>query len=171
MSTTYNEDVNIRATLACSRFTAPAGFLMNAHVATGAAISAAKLEHQYSISRQIFAPGTAVVAATELLHIVRGNAASIIDIEAAVSTIATGPDRIVQVDLQRSTAGAAFQSVLSVPVEFTNGSFARIAIAGTISSPTLADGDVLQIAISVSGSAGNQAAGLLVNVCIREDAD
>ncbi len=114
-------------------------------------------------------PGSAVVAETRDIHILKGTAATISAIQAAITgLIATGGDRTVDVDLQKSTGAAAFATILSSTIHFTNGSVLRTVSAGTLSSASLVAGDILRIIITVAGAAGNQAQGLMVTVTLTE---
>jgi len=161
---TYSGTVSYTGTI-----NVPAGTIDNADVNAGAAIAATKLEHQFPISKGLVAPGVAVTAMTKLLHIVAGATGEIVSIEAAVTTIATGADRSLSVDLQKSTAGGAFATVLSATADIDDEDTVRTAYAGTVSSASLVDGDILELIVTVAGSAANQAEGLIVTVQLRED--
>lgn len=168
MSTTFDNDVHVRGRLIASSFTPPASSIGNTAVQTGSPIDAEKLEHQYPIRSNLFAPGTTVTAVTELIHIARA-AGSVQAIEAVTTTVATGADRTVTIDLQKSTAGGAFATVLSSTIVLDNTSVVRVAEAGVVdTSGDYIDGDVFQVVVTVAGAAGNQAAGLLVTTTFRE---
>lgn len=156
------------ATVVTMQFTG--GGIRNSDVASGAAIAATKLTHQFSIDRQLYAEGAAVVAlASELLHIVSGTTAEIVTFEGVITTQATGADRTVNVDLQKSTGGGAFASITTTDIEIDNTTAIRTAVAATLSNTSLSDGDVLRAVVSVAGSASAQAAGLLITLTLRED--
>ena len=132
-------------------------------------ISAAKLEGEYSFT--LSQPGT-VVAETQYLRAVRGAAATVVALEAAITeAIATGVDRAVTIDLLRSTGGGAFASILSAPLVLDNSSTLRALSSAAFASAGLVDGDILMLTVAVSGVAGAQAEGLICSVTIREDAD
>lgn len=169
--TIFNEDVLIRGTLRTRAFVPPSQCITNAAVEEAAGIDADKLEHQHSINIELFGPTTSISALTKLLYIVYGTTATIVNVEAAVVTKATGADRTVTVDLKRSTAGGAFATVLSATIGFTDGSTNLTPVTGTITSASLVDGDLLEATVAVAGSAGNQALGLLLTLTVREDAD
>lgn len=148
----------------------PVGSVTNDAVEEDAGIEASKLEGEYHLSHYQ-TTGTAVVAAVQDVFIVRGATGTIVSIEAAITgAIATGADRTVTVDLHRSTGGGAFATVLSATIVLDDDSVLRVAEAGTISSDSLLDGDILRIVVTVAGAAGNQGQGLVVTVHIREDA-
>jgi len=168
---TLNADIHVNGTLSAKTFNPPANSVANASVASNAAIAATKLEHQFGVSYEFFAPGTAVTAVTaKLAHIVKGVTGEIVSIEAVITTQATGADRTVTVDLEKSTGGGAFATVLSSTVDITNATVIRTPVAGTITTPDTVDGDILQWTVAVAGAAGNQAEGLLVTMQLREDA-
>jgi hypothetical protein len=162
-----NNDLHVNGALSCKTFTLPAASVTNASVAGGAAIDATKLVHQFPLYVQQ-SPGSAVVAATTLLHIARA-AGSIVAIEAMTTTPATGADRTVTIDLQKSTGGGAFASALTTTIVLDDDTTARTPVAGTVASPSLVDGDQLQLVVTVAGAAGAQADGLLVTVTVREE--
>lgn len=148
--------------------TIPNGGITNPMIATAAGIEATKLEHQYSFGHYQ-TTGTAVVAAVQDFFIARSTG-TIVQFEAAVTgAIATGGDRTVTCDLQKSTAAGAFATVLSSTIVLDNTSVLRTLEAGTISGTTFIDGDILRFVITVAGAAGNQAQGVIVTATIRED--
>ena len=167
MPTYFDESVHVRGTLSASSFTPPASSVGNSAVISGDPIDAIKLEHQYSIDEELFAPGTTITALTQLLHIARV-AEEVVAIEAIITTVASGADRTVTVDLQKSTGGGAFATILTSTVDITNATVIRTPVAGTISgSGSLVDGDILQLVVTVAGAAGAQAEGLLVTTTLR----
>lgn len=150
----------------------PDGVVDDAAIHASAAIAATKLEHQHVLSRQLADDTTAIAAGDELLYIVRGAAGEVVSIEAAIVTAATGADRTVTVDLQKSTAGGAFSTVLTTTVNITNATTVLVPVAGVVNASTgaLVDGDILKLVWTVAGSAGNQAKGLVCTINLREDA-
>lgn len=151
----------------CSSMKIPAGAVSDASVASGAAISASKIIHQYPKHYQQNT-SAAVVADNQYSHIVNGATCTLAYVKAAVDTPATGADRTVNVDLQRSTGGAAFASVLTSTISFTNASTARTVVSGSIATAALAQGDILKWVVTVAGAAGNQAIGLIAEAFYQE---
>lgn len=103
-----------------------------------------------------------------MIHIARASG-TLKAFEAIIATVATGADRTVTVDLQKSTGSGAFATVLSATIGFTNASAVRTIASGTISGTTFVDGDIFQIVVTVAGAAGNQAQGLLVALNFEEN--
>jgi hypothetical protein len=120
------------------------------------------------ISQELFGPAVAVAALTQWLHIVSGSTGALVRFEAAIALGPTGADRTITVDLQKSTGGAAFASVLSATIGFVDASVERVPVAATFSSTALTDGDILQVVVTVAGSAGNPATGLTVTLTYDE---
>jgi len=141
--------------------------LADADIAANAAIQATKLVHQFPLSYQQ-TPGTAIVAATYLLYIPRA-AGSLVSLDAAITTQATGADRTVSIDLQKSTGAGAFASVLTAPIGITNTTPIRTVQAATIASAAYIDNDLFELLVAVAGAAGAQAQGLLVTATFREN--
>jgi hypothetical protein len=133
------------------------------------ALKASKLIRHQSVDVEAFGPSTTVVALTRDIHIVRGAAGTLVGLQAAIcGAIATGADRTVTVDLQKSTGAGAFATVLSSTIGFTNASVLRTALSAVFSSTSLVAGDILRLVITVAGAAGAQATGLLVTLTMEE---
>jgi|SRR5882724_1696239 len=151
----------------------PAGKITNADIISNAGISATKLQHQHSVNVELFEKATAIIAQTKLLYICRGATGLVIQAEAAMYVQATGADRTVSIDIQKSTGGGAFATIMTAVIAITNATAIFTAVEGTVNATpaALVDGDILQAVISVSGAAGAQAKGLLLTVTLREDAE
>lgn len=163
------DSLHVRGPLTCERFTAPAGSIGDSAVEAAAGIDPTKVIHQFPL-HHYQTTGTAVVAAVEDLHIVQGAGGTLVSFEAAVTgAVATGADRTVTVDLHKSTGAAAFASILTAPIVLDDDSVLRTAVAATLASSTLADGDILRVVVTVAGSAGAQAQGLIVTCFLSED--
>jgi hypothetical protein len=168
MSTSvFNQDLHVNATLSAKTFNPPTSCITNAAIQSNAGISASKVVHQFPLYVNQ-APGTAVVADTSLIHVARASG-TLLSFEAATPTIATGADRTVTIDLQKSTAGGAFATVLSGTIVLDDDSVARVAEAGTFSSTSYVVGDLFQVVVTVAGAAGNQAQGLIVTLWTTEN--
>jgi hypothetical protein len=147
----------------------PAGSISNGLISSSANIAASKAIRHQSIDVELFGPSTTVTALTKDIHIVRGSAGTLVGIEGVIcGAIATGADRTIAVDLQKSTGAGAFATVLSSTVDFSNVSVLRTAVAGVLNSTALLDGDILRLVVTVAGSASAQATGLLVTVTLEE---
>ena len=168
-------DLVVGGTFSCARISLPAGSIANVQIAAGATgnyVFAEKLEHQapgaMGGSIQLFDPATAVAAVTRTLGMAWG-VGTIEGISAWIEVAATGADRTITVDLQKSTAGGAYATVLSATIGFTNASAIRTAVNGTISGVNYVAGDILRLVVTVAGVAGAQATGLTVRVRVHEE--
>lgn len=166
--TVFPGDVQIKGTLRPTTLTIPAGSLTDAGVSASAAIAESKIVHMINVCDELYGPAVTVAALTKECYIAKG-IGTISVVRAAVNgTIATGADRTVNVDLQKSTAGGAFATVLSATVLFNNGSTLRTLASGTLSSATYAAGDLFRWVVTVAGAAGNQAIGLVADFVTYE---
>lgn len=161
-------DLQVKGRGSFGTITLPTSVVSNSNVASDAAIDASKLVHMVNVCTELYGPSTTVAALTKECYIAKG-IGSLSSVRAAINgTIATGADRTVTVDLQKSTAGGAFATVLSGTVGFTNGSSLRTLSTGTISSATYAAGDLFRWVVTVAGAAGNQAIGLVADFVTYE---
>lgn len=139
----------------------------NAMITSDANIAGTKVQgkHKKTLSQA----GT-VVAATQYVAILGGATGAVMSVRAAITeTIATGADRTVTIDVQKSTGAGAFGTILTSTIVFNDGSVLRTVSTATINDTTLVAGDILKITVAVAGAAGNQAQGLVVEVEYRED--
>lgn len=170
-----NGDLRVNGAVTAEYIGLPANTVRNASVAADAAIEATKIENRHFL-HYAQAPGTAIVAATLDLHVVKGGTGQVLSVEGAITgAIATGADREVHIDIQKSTGAAAFATILSdtLDLSIASGPALRTAYDGgvTIDSGDLVDGDILRVVITVAGAAGAQAQGLIVTIGLKEDAE
>lgn len=161
-------DLQIKGTLLPTKITLPAGTVSNSHVASGAAIDASKLLHMVNVCTELYGPSTTVAALTKECYVAKGAGTLSVVRVACNGTIATGADRTVNVDLQKSTGGGAFATVLSATALLNNASSLRTLASGTLSSTTYAAGDLFRWVVTVAGAAGNQAIGLVADFVAYE---
>ena len=165
------EDLELRGDVTVTgNFYPPQSSIKNGHISADAAdrIASAKVVHQFSVDAELAEQATTVAAVARLLHIVRGNTATLQGVEVAVVSVPTG-DYAVTVDLQKSSGGGAFSTVLATAITINSSTSALTPVVGTLSSASLSDGDILKLVVTVSGTTGMQAKGLLVSVTIAED--
>lgn len=165
------EDLHVEGNFTAKAIGLPASCVTDAAIAPGANIDAAKIAGRFTIPVELFAAGTTVASlASRLLHIVRGATGTLIALRAVAITAPVGGDRKFTVDLQKSTSGGAFATVLTTPLEFSVATSAadRIAKTAVINTSGLVAGDLLQLVVTASGSTGTQGAGLLVDLLLDE---
>lgn len=141
------------------------GGFVDKDIANGAQISASKLIHHQLIHAQLAENSTAVAAVTELLFTANQNG-TLLTFEAFIVTQATGADRTVTVDLQKSTGGGAFSTILTSTIDIDNTTVVRTPIAATFSDTGVIDGDHFKTVVTVAGSAGDQAEGLCATLAL-----
>jgi len=148
--------------------TLPSGVIGNTDIESGAEIDASKLDHQYMLTHTQ-ADGSDVVAQTDIVHIAKA-AGELVAVEAVVDQVPTG-DYTVTIDVQKSTGGGSFATLMSATVVIDSDNTDRTLEAGSIAgTTTYADGDLIAIVVTVAGSSGTQAQGLCVTACVREAA-
>jgi hypothetical protein len=163
-----NNDLQVNGTLSPQKFNPPAGSITNAAIQAAAALDPTKMNHRNTIPTQLFGPTTTVTALTQWLYTVHGATATLQYVLGMIAVQATGGDRTVTVDIQKSTGGGAFATIMSVTVNITNATVIRTAVNGTISNQSLVAGDILEAVVTVAGVAGAQAQGLIVTLVLDE---
>ncbi len=146
----------------------PSGGITNAMIAASPPIDYGKVTATRAVDQELYGPAVTVAAITKWLHIVRGATGTLIGFEAAIAVVASGADRTITVDLQKSTGAGAFATVLSSTIGFTNGSAVRTSNAAVISTPSIVAGDILEVVVTVAGSASAQATGLTITLTYAE---
>lgn len=138
-------------------------------VIAGSNISADKLECRTAVS-YVQDGGTDVVTATKLIHVCRG-AGTIKSVEVRPATAPTGGDKQFTVDVQRAAdASGSFATMLASAVTVDSSSVNNTRQqASLITTPSVADGDCLEIIVTASGSTGSQGQGVIVTVNIDEN--
>lgn len=165
--TIQDGDLHVRGTMSCVSFSPPAGSIPKAAIPAAAGIEASKLVRHQSIDVELCAPGSNIAAITKLIHIARA-AGTLMSFEVAITGAMTG-DRTVTIDLQRSTAGGAFATVLTATLGLSSSTVVRTATAATILTTAVADGDIYQIVVTVGGSTGTQPQGLIATLHLEQN--
>lgn len=160
---TFPNDVFVQGSLSARTFTPPLGSVGNSAIAAAAGIEATKVVHQFPLNYSQ-PSGSAVAAATLPVHIAKA-VGSVVSIEASLDTPPTTTDTVT-IDLHKGNAGSGYASILSAPIVLDNANVARAPEVGTVSSGTLADGDILRLVVTVSGTS---AQGLIVTITAREN--
>lgn len=163
-------DMIVVGTLTPQALNCPAGAIDDKAVKAAAGIEATKLQHQHTLLYQQ-PDGADITAAVIPLWIVRGQCATVVDVEVFCSVAPAGGDKQFSVDLQRCKQGDVKTSILAAPIVYSASKADHEIAKGTISIPGLVDNQALLVVIGVSGSTGAQGQGLLVTVTVREDAE
>lgn len=164
-------DAYFAGTLTAKNNVPSAGSVGDTQVKSGDYVQAVKLIHQFCRSLDQ-APGASVVAQTKIVHAVAGantnqSICGVASLTAAVDAAATG-DHTVTIDVQKRNGGGAWASILAAPYVINSATPAGTAEAISVAQPTLVTGDLVKIVVTVAGSTGVQAQGLIVELQIRE---
>ena len=139
----------------------PASTITDTHISAGAGVDASKLEHRFekTISQKL-----AVDAASEahVAHAVYGTTGTLLAFRAGAVTPA-GSATSVAVDLKKNGT-----TVLSSTITLNNTQSAYQLVNGTISSASLATGDVLTVHFTLTGT--NEPQGVFCQIIWNEDA-
>ena len=158
-------DLLVSGNVSCNTLNVASASITNSMISGSAAIGGEKVIHRYA-KHYAQLNGTAATAAEACIHIARASG-TIKSIEASVLTAGTS-DRVVTVDLKKSTGGGAYASVLTGVITFTEPSTARAISTGSLASASYVDGDQFEIVIALGGSSGNYPQGLSITVIFEE---
>jgi hypothetical protein len=153
-------DISITGRLVPKTLTIPDGSVDDAAVAAGADISADKLCHEHRAVWQ--QPNTTATAETRVIHVCR--AAGTIEAFVAGSIAACTGNATITVDLRKNGS-----TVLSAVITLDNANTARVVEAGTVTTPDVAAGDVLEIVIAVNAGTGALGTGLFCAATVHEE--
>lgn len=161
---TFHDEINIRKAL-----NMPDGTVADAEVASDADIQYDKLQHVHAV---VFNQADGSAAATEdrIVHISR-TAETLIGYQYCVDNAAVG-DSTVDIDIQKSTGGGAFATVLSPETQITSADAAITAIDGSgdfDGTPTGVAGDLWKITIAATAGTGTLPQGLCVVLWFAAD--
>ena len=172
MATTFEEHVEAKSglTVGGTTLVLPVGQLTDSNwsSSSSARLASSKAVHTQIESIELAVQDVAVAASETLLFIANG-AGTFNKLEAVVITAATGADRTVNIDLQKSTAGGSFSTVLTATLEFDNVDVALTPTTATFTTDTYLASDIFKIIVTVAGAAGNQAIGCVVSVTKSEN--
>lgn len=132
--------------------------------AVGNRLDQDKAIHQFPVGCKQ-ANGAAVAARTEHLHTARGSG-EFVELHVVTTGVAPTTTDTVTVDIQKSTGGGAFATVLTAPVVIDNTNTVRVTEDySSFSSTTYVAGDILIAVVTVSGTS---AQGLGVTLVLAE---
>lgn len=135
---------------------------------SGTLVDAEKLETRLALTGCKVATGTNVVTTNEIVHIAK-YAGAVESFEAVADTVPTGSATVV-VDLQKSTGGAAFSTVLTSTITINSSSTNRTAVAGTVNTATYSAGDLFKIIVTATtGTSDTAAQGFAATAFVHEN--
>lgn len=160
-NTTLRGSTNIVGTL-----NVPAGSITAAGIAAGANIETTKTVHRHAVNYSQ-ASGASVASATVPIYIARGTTVTLQAIEVAILVAAAGA-ATVTIDLQKSTGGGAFATVLTGTIDIDSSTTVRTAVVGTLNTTGGTDGDIWQLVITATAGGGTLPQGLIVTLTLDE---
>lgn len=164
---TYNDKVFYGDVTFAGDVNLPDGVVDNADINSDADIAYSKLQHvHHCVIEQ--ANGSAVADQESIVFIATAPC-TILAVEIMILTAAAG-DSTVDVDVKKSTGGGAFSSILSAAEQIDSTTVVRTLVEATLSgTPTLADGDAIEIVIDATVGTGTLPQGIIVDVTIAEE--
>ena len=152
----------------------PNAGLSDRDISNAAQIDGSKIIRQQANSVEVYAQGTSVADdVTKTILMVYGKVGTLIALEASIFEAGADPSTVT-VDLQKSTAGGAFATVLSSALSITHSTAERTPVSLTststpsISTTALVAGDILQIVVDTSSKGATPPEGLLVTLTYQE---
>lgn len=166
---TFQTDIAVLGNLSVNSISLPANSVNNAAVQTPSpasqGIAATKVLHLV-VKEVTQVPTTAVVAATNLCHVVIGSSCTIQGVQVMTTTPPTSSDTVT-VDVRKASAGLAFATILSSTIGLSSTTAARTVVNGTLSTTTANPGDVFETVVTVSGTSCQ---GLIISLVLYESA-
>jgi hypothetical protein len=137
-------------------------------IAVGAAVDAAKLDHQYEISLSQVT-GSACTDETKIVHIAKG--AGELVAASYVCDVACLGNATIDIDVKKSTGGGAFATLLNAAMQATSSDSDKTVVAGTpAGTATYSAGDIIEITVDATVGTGTLGEGLCVVAYLREAA-
>jgi hypothetical protein len=157
-------DLYLGGNFSCKQFTPPSGCITDAAILGAAGVQASKLQHQH---QQRYAQNSTTTGAADqqVLHVVRGATATILELKVGAITAAVGAATATFDLLKNGTTILTATAVLGSGT----ANFATISPAG-YTSTSLVTGDVLELKVTVAAGGGTIAKGLFALLSLREDA-
>ncbi len=158
------------------QFLASVGFaegvtFVDANIAPGAGIQSSKLDHRHHVA---YSQPDGVAVATENRTVYRARAAGeLLSLAAAVTGLAATGNSTVAVNIEKSTAGGAFVSMLTAAVLISSTTLLRTNVLGVpAASPanTYVAGDLIRFTVLSTVGTGTLPQGLAVTAHLDENA-
>lgn len=167
--TIVSGDLQVNGTLSAGAMSLPAGSVGNTQVSSSTTerIAATKLIHQFPVGTAQ-ADGADVASRTEMVHVARGSG-TLAEFSVGIGTAPAGGDKQYTVDLQKSTGGGTFASMLSAPITVSTADSSRSKKTATLSVTSYSAGDLLRVVVTASGTTGTQGQGMVAVAFLQEN--
>lgn len=168
MSTTINEQLIAKGGLkALGTVSMPDNSISGTALNASVLVPANRLIHRFALV-YAQADGGSVVTATVGIH-VAASAGTVKSIEVGLTGAAAVGAATFTVDLNKSTGGGAFATMLSGNITVDSATAIRTVEAGTVSSGSYTDGDILQLEMVATAGGGTLPQGVVVTVIVEEN--
>ena len=162
----YNDITHFGATSFRGVVTLPDDTIVDAKVNADADIGYDKVRHVHHVT--LAQPdGTAATTEDRIKFIARA-ACTILAVDYTIMTAAAGA-ATVDIDVETSTGGGAFATILTGPEQIDNATVVRVVLNGTLDgAQTMAVNDLLLISLTATAGGGTLPQGVSVDVTIAE---
>ncbi len=164
---TFNEDIHVRADLTAETVTAQAGQFSSAWLTPSGQIDTPNVVYQFPVCYS--QPINATVANASVDVFIATEVCNLASFKVFNSTAPTG-DRSFTVDLQKSTGGGAFATILSAVITRNSSDTDRTTETATISNAALIAGDVLRVVVAyTAGTTGTVPLGVAAQIMVEQN--
>lgn len=164
---TFNEDFLIRANLTAETITAQSGNFSSAWLTALDQVDPVNNVFQFPVYYS--QPIGATVASASVDVFIATEVCNLASFKVFNSTAPTG-DRSFTVDLQKSTGGGAFATILSAVITRNSSDTDRTTESATISSAALIAGDVLRVVVAyTAGTTGTLPLGVTAQIMVEQN--
>lgn len=159
-------NLRVGGRLTCQYVTLPNDAIVDAWVASDAAIAASKVVHNFAIRHS---QNEAAVVADETVGVHVARAAGVLkSVEVVITKTAISGDSTVTVDVKAGNAGTGYATVLSAVATVDNSTALRTPVTPTITTEDYADGDSFIVVIDATVGTGTLPTGLVVTLFFEE---
>lgn len=164
---TTNEDWNFRSSVTIDTLTVQGGNFSNSWLTTLDQIDPENVVYQFPVHYS--QPINATVANASVDVFIATEVCNLASFKVFNSTAPTG-DRSFTVDLQKSTGGGAFATILSAVITRNSSDTDRTTETATISNAALIAGDVLRVVVAyTAGTTGTVPLGVAAQIMVEQN--
>ncbi len=161
MASTVDGDLHIQGTLSSKLANFPANSVGNKQVSADAALASTKLIQR--LRKNWFQGGT-VVDDVVGVAIISGATGTVVAVQACLTEVACVGAAVIDLDLLKNGS-----TILSATFQIDSADALYAVLVGTINTPGLVVGDVLEIDVNETTGGGTQGSGILIEVVYDED--
>lgn len=144
------------------------GKITASDIAPGANLLETDVQHRRHLHHAVAGGADAAALTIQLGRMAKSG--SIVSAYVTPNAVPAGGTKTMTVDLQKSTGGGAWTTVLSSTLTINSSSTARTPVAMSLSgTPTHVAGDVYQLVVTVAGTGGTGVQGWDIDVYATEN--